>query len=84
LRVEDAGPGIPPERREVAQQRFQSLGGTGGGKGSGLGLAIVRAVAQAHGARMVLGESRLGGLSVDIRFPEGRPPVDGREEDGEA
>jgi two-component system sensor histidine kinase TctE len=84
LRVEDAGPGIPPERREMAQQRFQSLGGTGGGKGSGLGLAIVRAVAQAHGARMVLGESRLGGLSVDIRFPEGRPPVDGREGDGEA
>jgi signal transduction histidine kinase len=82
LLVEDAGPGIPPDRREAALERFRSLDsevGNGAGAGrsgqsSGLGLAIVRAVAQAHGARLTLGDSRLGGLAVDIRFPEGPGP----------
>ncbi|WP_413207306.1 sensor histidine kinase [Rhodospirillum sp. A1_3_36] len=89
LLVEDAGPGIRPDRREAALERFRSMGseagnGTGQGAGtgrsgqsSGLGLAIVRAVAQAHGAQLTLGESRLGGLAVDIRFPEGPGPGPG-------
>ena len=38
--------------------------------GSGLGLAIIKAIAERHGATLVLGESqRLGGLATTVRFP---------------
>jgi two-component system OmpR family sensor kinase len=38
--------------------------------GSGLGLAIIKAIAERHGATLVLGESaRLGGLAATVRFP---------------
>ena len=38
--------------------------------GSGLGLAIVRAVAQLHGARLLLDEApQLGGLRVSVELP---------------
>ncbi|MCF8490981.1 MAG: hypothetical protein K9H18_17580, partial [Rhodospirillum sp.] len=57
-----------------SEERFRPLGPEGGGRGSGLGLAIVKAVASAHRATLTLGESRLGGLAVDIRFPEATAP----------
>ena len=68
LTVEDSGPGIPPEHRERALQRFVRVTGDAA-PGSGLGLAIVQAVAQAHGASVALDASpRLGGLRVTVRF----------------
>lgn len=70
LIVEDNGPGIPPEHRDRVWDRFYRLPGSEV-DGSGLGLAIVRAVADAHGAHIELGQSeRLGGLRVTVRFPE--------------
>ena len=40
--------------------------------GSGLGLAIVRAIAQAHGASIALGDAPGGqGLSVTVAVPAG-------------
>ena len=66
--MEDSGPGIPPEHRERALQRFVRVTGDAA-PGSGLGLAIVQAVAQAHGASVALDASpRLGGLRVTVRF----------------
>lgn len=66
--VEDDGPGIPAGEREHAFERFRRLPGTRS-EGSGLGLAIVRAVARQHGGRVLLGDSALGGLSVEVRLP---------------
>ena len=37
--------------------------------GSGLGLAIVKAVADRHGARILLGDAPEGGLLVTVLFP---------------
>lgn len=67
LRVEDAGPGIPEAERERVFDRFFRRA-EGGEQGSGLGLAIVRSVAMLHGAGVVLGQSPMGGLRVDVRF----------------
>lgn len=69
LRVEDNGPGIAPERRSLARQRF-SRGEPQDAPGMGLGLAIVEEIAGLFGAAMTL-ESGAGGrgLRVTIHFP---------------
>jgi signal transduction histidine kinase len=74
LRVDDDGPGIPEADRERVFERFERLDeardrGTGG---TGLGLAIVREVARAHGGDVTLSEGPLGGLRVEVRFPNGQ------------
>lgn len=70
ISVEDDGPGIPADQRELARRAFtrldsarnQNLGG-----GVGLGLAIVAEVAHSHGGTLRLGDSqRLGGLKADL------------------
>ena len=73
LTVEDSGPGIAPEHRERAMQRFVRVTADGA-PGSGLGLAIVQAIAQGHGATVALDSSpRLGGLRVTVRFAAAKP-----------
>ena len=68
LSVEDSGPGIPEQDRKRVLDRFYRVAGTET-TGSGLGLAIVKAIADLHGASLVLGRSaRLGGLAVQVRF----------------
>lgn len=73
LRVWDTGPGIPAGERERVFERFyRGAGAQAAGKaGSGLGLAIVRAIAEAHGAAVTLGEGAAGGLEVTVAFPPG-------------
>jgi two-component system osmolarity sensor histidine kinase EnvZ len=70
IRVEDDGPGIPPEQRTEAVKPFSRLDparNQNQGSGVGLGLAIVADIARAHGGVLRLGKSeRLGGLSADI------------------
>ena len=71
LRVIDNGPGIPAgslaamtepfTRGEASRNR-----GTGG---AGLGLTLARAIAEAHGGRLVLANRREGGLSAELRLP---------------
>ena len=68
LQVDDSGPGIAPAERERVFDRFWRRD-SGQADGSGLGLAIVRAVAERHRARVVLGDSPLGGLRVRLDFP---------------
>lgn len=67
LRVDDTGPGIPPEERTRVFDRFYRHA-AGDEAGSGLGLAIVRSVAERHGATVALSDSPLGGLRVEVRF----------------
>ncbi len=70
IRVEDDGPGIPPEQRTEAVKPFSRLDparNQNQGSGVGLGLAIVADIARAHGGALRLGVSEeLGGLCVDI------------------
>jgi two-component system OmpR family sensor kinase/two-component system sensor histidine kinase QseC len=67
LRVDDAGPGIPPAERARVFDRFYRRS-TGGEEGTGLGLAIVRSVAARHDAELALDEAPTGGLRVTVRF----------------
>jgi signal transduction histidine kinase len=81
LRVDDSGPGIPPEERERVFGRFYRRGQVEE-SGSGLGLAIAHSVAVRHGAKLALADSPLGGLRVSLRFPRNAdalpaPPVVG-------
>jgi two-component system OmpR family sensor kinase len=68
IEVCDSGPGIPLEDRERVFDRFYRRG-QAGGPGSGLGLAIVKTIADRHQARVVLDDSRLGGLRARVEFP---------------
>jgi len=70
LRVDDDGPGIPPEARERVFDRFQR-GDDTAVEGSGLGLAIVRAAARQQGASVQLADAPLGGLRAEIAWPKG-------------
>jgi signal transduction histidine kinase len=72
--VSDTGPGLPPEARERATDRFYRADASRGTPGSGLGLSLVRAVAQLHGGDVVLEDARPGavppGLRVSLRLPD--------------
>lgn len=64
--IDDAGPGIPVERREsIAAGRRTSSSA----EGFGLGMAIMEAVAVQHGGELALLDSPLGGLRVRIDLP---------------
>ena len=69
LRVEDNGPGIPPDQRERVFERFHRVLGSAT-DGCGLGLAIVREIARGHGAAISLDAGADGGGTVaQVRFP---------------
>jgi len=73
IAVTDSGPGLPPEDRLHAMDRFFRADASRNLPGSGLGLALVRAVAQLHAGEVVLNDAMPGasppGLSVTIRLP---------------
>jgi len=66
LTVDDQGPGLSPEDRVRAFDRFWR--GRQDDTGSGLGLAVVSALAQASGGRVWLDESPMGGLRAGVRL----------------
>jgi two-component system, OmpR family, sensor histidine kinase BaeS len=73
LVIEDSAPGVPSEFLDkltdplfrVDASRSRAHGG------AGLGLAIAKLITEAHGARMRLLPSSLGGLRVEIEFGVG-------------
>jgi len=69
LEVTDTGPGIAPADRERVFDRFYRRAAAQE-TGTGLGLAIVKAIAERHGARVVLGEAPGGGLRATVSFPK--------------
>ncbi len=72
LEVTDDGPGIPARDRERAFGRFSRLDDARdreGEDGAGLGLAIVRAMAEAHGGSVTLGDAGPG-LRATVRLPQ--------------
>ncbi|MDP3179229.1 MAG: ATP-binding protein [Spirochaetaceae bacterium] len=75
FRVDDSGPGIPPEERERIFERFyridKSRSTESGGRG--LGLAIASEIVKAHGGGITAGASALGGASFTVTLPVFRP-----------
>ncbi|HEX2086253.1 MAG TPA: ATP-binding protein, partial [Solirubrobacteraceae bacterium] len=58
----------PPEAVERLTQPFERLDRARESRGTGLGLSIVRAVAEAHGARLGIAARPGGGLRVRVAF----------------
>lgn len=69
--VEDNGPGIPLEKREDVFKAFYRLDESRNSEtgGVGLGLTITRDIVTAHGGKIYMEDSRLGGLKVVMVFP---------------
>ena len=65
--VDDDGPGIPATEREVVFQRFYTS--RAGQRGAGLGLALVKAVVEAHGGAVEVGEAPAGGARFVVLLP---------------
>ncbi len=75
IRVDDDGPGIPPDEYERVFDRFHrsdSARDRAAG-GSGLGLAISREIAAAHGGRIWAEGSPLGGARLCLELPRFEP-----------
>lgn len=67
LSVADTGPGIPASEREKVFRRFYRLEASRTTPGNGLGLSIVKAIAELHGASLVLSDNRPG-LRITVHF----------------
>lgn len=69
--VEDDGPGIDPDQRERVFDRFHRTDAARdrASGGTGLGLAIVRAIAEAHGGEVLVGQARTGGARIELELP---------------
>jgi signal transduction histidine kinase len=65
--VEDNGPGIPADKREIVLGRRVRLDEARKFPGSGLGLSLVAAVTKLHGAHLVLDDAGPG-LKVSLKF----------------
>jgi two-component system OmpR family sensor kinase/two-component system sensor histidine kinase BaeS len=70
LQVDDSGPGIPPEERERIFERFYRLDKSRSSNlgGRGLGLAIASQIVKAHGGRIRVEDSELGGASFRVEL----------------
>ncbi len=71
ITVDDDGPGVPADRREVVFRPFFRLDDdrNRGIGGAGLGLTIARDIVRSHGGDIQLADSPMGGLRVLIRLP---------------
>lgn len=71
ISIEDNGPGIPKEKREDVFKAFFRLDESRNTQtgGVGLGLTITRDIVLAHGGKIFMEDSSLGGLKVVLLFP---------------
>jgi len=67
VRIEDDGPGLPPQARDAALQRGQRFDQQA--EGHGLGLAIVSDIADTYGGSLSLETAAAGGLCAVLRLP---------------
>ena len=72
IEVDDQGPGVPHEERDLVFHRFgrgRAAHARGGHDGTGLGLAIVAQHAQAHGGHAVVVDRPGGGSRFVLLLP---------------
>jgi two-component system sensor histidine kinase KdpD len=74
LEVADRGPGIPPGEEQRVFEKFHRAAREGQSGGVGLGLAICRAIATAHGGRIVALNREGGGAAFRLFLPLGKRP----------
>ncbi len=69
--IDDNGPGIPLDKRELAMQPFKRLDASRNldEGGAGLGLSIVQDIVLRHGGEVFLEDAPIGGLRVRINLP---------------
>ena len=69
--IDDDGPGIPQEKREIVFRPFLRLDPSRNQDqpNTGLGLAIARDIARVHGGDIWLDQSEMGGLKAVVRVP---------------
>jgi two-component system sensor histidine kinase ChvG len=75
IRVDDEGPGIPPEHIERVFDRFFSFRPDGADdrhEHDGLGLAIARAVADGYGGSIAASNLQPRGTRIEVRLPIAR------------
>ena len=77
VRVQDRGPGIPPEFATQIFGRFQQAGGAESRQsgGTGLGLNIARGIVELHGGRIGFEPVALGGTVFWVALPRVAAPV---------
>jgi len=78
IRIDDEGPGVPPEAREAIFNRFHSVRPEGEdfGRHSGLGLAIAKAIVQGHDGEIDVQDrdDAPSGARFTIRLPAADRP----------
>ena len=67
--IQDQGPGIPEEFREVIFDKFRRIKDGSGRKGVGLGLAFCRLAIEAHGGKIWADEPEVGGAQFNFQVP---------------
>ena len=68
MSIEDDGPGIDPSQLNNILQRGVRADETV--PGHGIGLAVARDIVAAYQGEITLGRSRLGGVAVNLLFPQ--------------
>jgi signal transduction histidine kinase len=76
--VDDEGPGIPPEERDMVFEAFQQAAGEvdAAQGGAGLGLAICRGIVSAHGGKIWISDEVEKGLRISFTLPIAVPEED--------
>ena len=69
--VEDEGPGVPGVERDAIFEPFRT--GSTPQPSSGVGLAICRAIVEAHGGTITVGDASSGGARFAFTLPVHRP-----------
>ena len=75
LTVSDDGPGVPHGLDQSIFEKFTRGERESAKPGVGLGLAICRAIVEAHGGTISVGNSDMGGAAFVVALPLGQPPA---------